>query len=342
MKTRYTIIGTLLLATLATAAPARALALPALTDGWTWGEPQEVEKFSKTVPLGKTGSVVVTNIAGDITVTGGAGDQVVIDAVKRGRTADDLRAIQIEVIAAEGRVEVATRYPRWNREEHRHDNSSVTYTLTIPRGAMLRVKSISGDVRVSTVDGELRAETVSGNVEVSQAGALDAAKSVSGDVTVKGAASAGTLGAGSVSGDVSLWNVKARAIEGSTVSGDVTLNDVTCERVGGKSVSGSIKFSGTLAKSGRYALQSHSGDVWVKVPATAGFEVSASSFSGDIDSQLPLTVRFGGTDEPRGPRRQAIRGTYGDGSATLELTSFSGSIRIVSAGGTGAGAGAKK
>jgi hypothetical protein len=336
MKTRDAFVGTLLLAALAAAAPARALTVPAVTDSWAWGEPQEVEKFSKTVPLGKTGSVIVTNIAGDIVVTGGAGDQVVIDAVKRGRTVEDLKAVQIEVIAAEGRVEVATRYPKWNRDEHRHSNSSVSYTVTIPRGAMLRVKSISGDVRVSTVDGELRAETVSGDVEVSQAGALDAAKSVSGSVTVKGAASAGTLGAGSVSGDVSLWNVKARAIEGSTVSGDVTLNDVVCDRVAGKSVSGTIRFSGPLASSGRYALQSHSGDVWVKVPATAGFEVSASSFSGDINSDLPLTVRFGGTDEGRGPKRQAVRGTYGDGSATLELTSFSGNVRIVSAGGAGA------
>ena len=90
------------------------------------GDQQQTEKFSKTVPLPKGGSLDLSNISGDIVITGGAGDQVVIDAVKRGKTAEDLKLVQIEVAATATRVEVRTQYPR----ERRNVNVSVDYTVT--------------------------------------------------------------------------------------------------------------------------------------------------------------------------------------------------------------------
>jgi len=124
--------------------------------------------------------------------------------------------------------------------------------------------------------------------------------------------------------------LKALAVSGSSVSGDVELSDVTADRVSFKSVSGGLVFTGPLAKAGRYALKSHSGDVLVRLLNAAGFEVSATSFSGDIHSDVPLTIRFGGPDgdRRRGGRSQEIRGTFGDGSASLELQTFSGNVRI--------------
>lgn len=60
-----------------------------------------------------------------------------------------------------------------------------------------------------------------------------------------------------------------------------------------------------------------------------GFELNASSFSGTITSDLALTMTFGGDNERGRRRRQEIRGTFGDGSAVLELNAFSGNVRIV-------------
>ena len=92
---------------------------------------------------------------------------MVIDAVKRGRTAEDLKAVQIEVTATAARVEVRAQYPR----ERRNVNASVDFTVTVPRGASVRVNSVSGDLKVSTVDGGLTAETVSGDVDRDLGGA---------------------------------------------------------------------------------------------------------------------------------------------------------------------------
>jgi DUF4097 and DUF4098 domain-containing protein YvlB len=321
MKTLTCFIGLVVLGLVLTA-PAQAAA----HDGW--GDQALTEKFSKTVPLGKGGSFDLSNISGDVVITGGTGDQVVIDATKRGKTAEDLKAVQIEVTATATRVEVRTRYP----QEKRNINASVDFIVTVPRGAIVNVNSVSGDIKVSTIDGALRVNTVSGDVTVNAAAALEAARTVSGDVVVQTAGSTGDITAASVSGDVTLRGVKARGFDLNSVSGNVSLTDVICERVKANSVSGNMDFAGPLAKGGRYDFQSHSGDVTITTGAAVGFELSASSFSGDIKSDYELTVKFGGdaaASAGSGPRRQAIRGTFGDGSAVITLNSFSGDIRVV-------------
>jgi hypothetical protein len=63
-----------------------------------------------------------------------------------------------------------------------------------------------------------------------------------------------------------------------------------------------------------------------------GFELDANSFSGSIRSDLPLTASTGGTGgagrNDRGRRQHAVRGIYGNGSAVLHATTFSGSVVI--------------
>ncbi|MEW5982386.1 MAG: DUF4097 family beta strand repeat-containing protein [Acidobacteriota bacterium] len=303
--------------------PANAAAPGIDPPGWSTAQTQ-TEKFSKTVPLGRAGHFELSNISGDIVVTGVAGDQVVIEAVKRGRTADELKLVTIDVMASQGRVEVETRYPR----ESRNLNVSVYFTVMVPKDAEVRLNSVSGDIKASTIDGLFRAESVSGDVDINGIGNLEAAKSVSGDVIVESAGSPGELSVGSVSGDLELRNVKARSLDLSSVSGEITVTG-SCERLAAKSVSGTLRYAGPLSRGGRYELQSHSGDVIVETGEQVGFEVTASSFSGDINSDVALAMTFGGGREGRRGRRQEIRGTFGDGSAKLVLTAFSGDIRIV-------------
>lgn len=331
MNSTHRLVGILALAALVAAAPARASWSAADVPGDQ--QQLQTEKFSKTVPLPKGGSLDLSNISGDIVVTGGAGDQVVIDAVKRAKTAEDLKLVQIEVTASASRVEVRTQYP----QERRNVNVSVDFTVSVPRGAGVRLHSVSGDLKVATVDGGLTAETVSGDVVLTSAAQVEGARSVSGNVTVDSAGSEGDISFASVSGDVKLSQIKARGIEANSVSGGVTLAAVTCSRANVKSVGGDIVFGGPLAKGGRYILQSHSGDVTLNVIDKTGFEVNVGTFSGDITSDLQIVSTFGGEGERGQPGRKAksgpgqrLQGTFGDGGAILELTTFSGDVRIVS------------
>src|SRR5262249_9573488 len=171
--------------------------------------------------------------------------------------------------------------------------------------------------------GDLSANSISGTVRITNAGRISAAKSISGDVEIIETQTDGAIEANSISGGVTLRKVSARRIDVGSVSGAIAVQDVTSDRVAGHSISGAVEFSGPLAKGGRYELNSHSGDVRVMLVGSTGFEVDANSFSGSIRSDVPLKI--GGDD--RG-RRKSIQGVFGDGSAVLSLTSFSGSVTI--------------
>ncbi len=306
--------------------------------GSSWAAPgppsrpgdQHTEKFAKTVPLGKGGALDVANVSGDIIITGGRGDQVVINAVKRGKTADDLKALEIEVTATANRVQIRAGGSR----ERRKAKASVDFTISVPRHATVDVRSVSGDIKLTAVDGSSRAEAVSGDVVVAKAPQLEAAKTVSGDVTIDEAGSGGDLSVGSVSGDVRVRAVRVRSLDANIVSGKLHLLNVACERLKANSISGSLVFDGPLAKGGRYRFRSHSGDVTIYVDGKSGFELNASTFSGDITTGVELTPtagaegdRPGRTPTPGTGRR--VRGTLGDGGALIEINAFSGGVKIV-------------
>jgi DUF4097 and DUF4098 domain-containing protein YvlB len=337
-----TIAGIVALATLATGAPstAGAAARPfvaarshaaAVRAYQGRSGPEQTERFSRRIRLGRDGRVSIANIAGDITVTGGSGDEVAIEAVKRARgSASQLSTVRIEIDERAGSVDVRTEHTAWN------DRVSVDYTITVPAGASLDAHSVSGSVKVTGVRGSVRAETVSGAVSATDTPKLEAAKSVSGNVTVSGISVDGDLSASSVSGDVAARSVRARRVEVSSVSGELTLDDLVCDRLAAKSVSGSVEYTGGIGKGGSYDFNVHSGNVRLTLVNPSGFVLRATSFSGSVRSELPLTIGGDTGDRDRNNRRgrrggfdgRSLRATYGDGSADLTVRSFSGNIVI--------------
>jgi opacity protein-like surface antigen len=296
------------------------------------GRQEQTDRQSKTVRIGANGELTLENIAGDIVVTRGGGNDATIEVVKtaRARTAEEAREllglVTVTVVERGGRAEVKTIYPSDDRRNYRRNSSvSVNYNVSAPPNTRVTIASVSGSVRVSDIKGDLSANSVSGAVRIANAGRIGGAKSVSGDVEVVDTQSDGPIEAQSVSGSVLLRKLTARRVEVASVSGSVTIEDVQCDRVEAHSVSGNVDFAGALARGGRYELNSHSGDVRVAVAGTAGFEVDANSFSGSVHSDFPLSAQGG--DERRGRRRE-LRGVFGDGSAVLDITSFSGSVVI--------------
>lgn len=292
--------------------------------------PEQTERFSRKVKVGRDGRISIDNIAGSIVVTGGAGDEVSIEAVKRTRgDRSELAAVRITVDERAGRVEVRTEGEQ--SRSRRGSQVSVDYTVTVPSSASVDLHSVSGSMRVAGVHGSVRAETVSGNVTTTDTPKLEVAKSISGDVSLTGAAAEGDLSAASVSGSVTARGLKAHGLDLGSISGDIILSDVTCDRLGIKSVSGSVEYAGSILKGGRYEINSHSGSVRLTLSNPPGFELTANSFSGTIRSDFPLIIG-GDRDRDRGRRRGAdnrsIRATFGDGSATVTVRTFSGDIVI--------------
>jgi DUF4097 and DUF4098 domain-containing protein YvlB len=295
--------------------------------------PELTDRFSGVYTIDADGAVDLTQIAGDVRVVTGRGNEVRIEAIKRVRHRDPeearrlLNALRVDVTTIGNRVEVRTVYPRSGTT--RNWSGSVDYTLTVPERAAVAVKTVSGDVTVANVRGEVRAETVSGDVEVSDTPNLVIAKTVSGDVRAR-AIAASTLTLGTVSGTVVASGLKVRTLDCGSVSGNLQLSDLEVERLSAKTMSGNVEFAGSLVRGGRYEFQAHSGNVRLVLPAnTSGFDMDASTFTGSVRSDFPVTLRSVGGSDRRQSTTRAIRGSFGDAGAILSLRSFSGSVVIV-------------
>ena len=283
--------------------------------------PERTERFSRKLMLARDGSVAVANISGDIVVTGGPGDEVSIEAVKRTHcAASQLAEVQIVVDDRAGRVDIRTDISRMRL------GVSVDYTITVPAAASVDLHSVSGSLRLTGVRGAGRAETVSGDITTSNASRLELAKSVSGDLDLSGTSEAGDLNVSTVSGDVQARGVKARSLTISSVTGDVALTDVTTDRLAAKTLSGDLRYSGALARGGRYELTTYSGELRLTPASNTGFDLDAKTFSGSIRSELPLTLPA--DIRARGLKNSLAHATFGDGSAALSVHTFSGDIVI--------------
>jgi DUF4097 and DUF4098 domain-containing protein YvlB len=294
--------------------------------------PEYTETFSKTVRLGNSGRFELSNISGDVTITGGGGQEVRIQATKRvhERSQSDadqvLRALAIEVVEGSGFVQVRSE----GVPSRRNAGASIDYNVAVPNGAAVSLRTLSGNVRVSNIKGELRVESTSGDIAISSATRLRQLKAISGNVDLTDI-EGDDIVTNVWSGDVGVRNLKARSLDMEGISGDLRLVDAQCDRVNLKTLSGDIEYSGRLARNGRYDVQSHSGDVRLTPLGNAAFEFEASTFNGDIRSDFTTnnpsvaSSAFAG----RRPVNRTVRGSVGQGGAIVSLRSFSGDVLIV-------------
>ena len=297
--------------------------------------PEQVDKVIQSIKVGDGASLDLSHLAGDIRITAGSASEIKIDATKRVRSRDAdeakrvLAALRVDINTFNNRVEIRTTYPR--RGQFGGNLSAIVdYVITVPPSAVVALKSISGDISVTNVKGEVRAETVSGDATVTGTPNVSVAKTISGDVTARDIGTQNTLVLSSVSGTVLGTGLKVRALEAGSVSGNVRLVGSEVERLEAKSVSGNIEFDAPLTKGGRYEFASHSGNVRILLSGNTGFELDADAFSGNVRSDVPVTLRSVGAQDGRDRRssNRAIRGSVGDASAYVAIRSHSGSVVI--------------
>jgi hypothetical protein len=288
--------------------------------------PETTERVSNRFKVGPNGTLDISNISGRIVVNADGTDTIVVDAVKRIRSREaDVQGqlAQTSVTMSEhgGRVEVRTTYTG------RNNRAWVDYSVAAPAGTTVYAHSISGDITITNIKGEVRIDAVSGDVDAAGAAGATLVRTVSGDASVSGVSNQNELRVSSVSGTVTVNGAKVRSLDADSISGDVQLRDVTCDRLTARSISGTLSFDGPLAKGGRYEFKAQSGDIRLALVGDPGFEVDAGSFSGNVRSDLPVTTRSGDA-QSGGRSHRGIHGVHGDGGAQLVLTSFSGDITI--------------
>lgn len=277
-----------------------------------------------------SGSVRVTGWSrGEVQVTGNlsrSGDQVVLDG--GGRTVE---------------VRVASR--------NGGRGGPATLEIRVPAGSTVEVSAGSAPITVNGVTGSVEAESTSGPVTVQGNARSIEVMAQSGPVTIEGQTetldvtamsgpvrvtanvrqratiealsgpvellgSVGEVQVSAMSGPVRVANATGR-VEIEAVSGNVTLNG-TRLRGNVESVSGNLVVGGSVG--GALSLESHGGNVELRLPSGTNAQVEVETFSGGLRSE------FGNGSGERGRERHV---TIGRGGPTVSISTFSGDVKLL-------------
>ncbi len=295
-------------------------ALPVAAKAQDFDDERYLTKIDTVVAFDAHGTVDLSLISGQMKVAAWDRQQVkVVASIVNGDG-------RLHFSAGRSKISLEVETDGSGRQRHRGSGGDARYEVTVPRGTRLVLEAVSGDILATGVGGEVEAQSVSGNVDVSDASRDATLSAVSG--SVRAANISGDLHVESVSGDVTVQGAIAE-IHAESVSGRISLQGIRSSSVRTETVSGSLTYSGSIDAGGRYTFDTHSGTVRLNLPANVGAVFSVQTFSGDIDSDFPVTMQPG---QGRGSHDR-FEFTIGDGKAKVSAESFSGRIIINRAGG---------
>jgi hypothetical protein len=185
-------------------------------------------------------------------------------------------------------------------------DQTADYSFDVPMGTNLEIRNPQGSVRIEKFQGDdTSVESVGGAIFVS-------------DFT-------GHLFVRSIGGNIQVIRASGR-VEAYSITGDLHFVSPTTSKLRGSTTSGRILFEGDFPDGGDYSLSEYSGDMEIFCPPSASFELFAKTVRGKLENEMPMTIRH----QPATPERSrnSLFGTHLTGKATVNLQSFSGTIRI--------------
>jgi hypothetical protein len=179
------------------------------------------------------------------------------------------------------------------------------YTLDVPVGASLEIRNPQGRIRVEGMQADATVQSVGGNISI---------RDYSGHLSVH-----------SVAGDIEVIRPSGN-VDAYSVTGNLHFISPATTRLHASTTSGSILYEGDFTGRGDYTLSAYSGDVEIVCPPSASYELRAKTLKGKVINTMPMTHRRESAS-PLGASNSLL-GTHNTGKANVELTSFSGNIRI--------------
>ncbi len=259
------------------------------------------------------GSVMVTNISGEVIVSGWDRDEVEITGtlgnnVERLDFVRDGDVTVIEVI-----------YPKDGTSSEGSD-----LNIRVPKASELEVKAVSAHIEVEGVQGRQRLRSVSGDVRTEVFGADVEAETVSGDVSATGRNEPTHTSLTTVSGRIETRGVSGE-LDASTVSGRIDAEGDVLSWARLKTTNGRIKVDSGLASEGRFDLGTTNGRVELMLDTDKDLDVDAQTFNGEIDNCFGET-----STKARYTTERTLRFQKGEANRTVRIRTMNGPIEICS------------
>ena len=264
--------------------------------------PRPPQRFERHFAVKGRPVVILQNVSnGRIEVKSSKNAEVVVAATQASNK------IGIVAEQAEERIDVAATILDGSAPANELE---ANFQLTVPEETELQLKTQTGLVYVEQVMGDMTLQSVAGDIHL---------KEVSGYIVVR--TTGGSLVCTQCAGKLNF----------SSISGNAQVVQPGLSNVTLFTMSGNILFDGDFIRTGIYSMKSGKGTVEVHFSGSDSFDLNAQTATGTVDNQAEAYLK----PDSHGVRRMASRftkglfGTVGSGLAKVELSSYSGTIRIL-------------
>ena len=185
-----------------------------------------------------------------------------------------------------------------------------SFDITVPEETELQIHTTSmGTIYVEQVYGDMTLESVAGDVHLKEVSGYIIVKTVSGSLLCLQCA--GKLNFTSISGSSQFLQSQLSNLNVSTTSGN-------------------ILYDGDFLRSGIYTMKSGRGLVEVRFSGNDSFDLKAQTTTGTVDNQAQdfLKPDSHGLKHLSSKFAKSLAGSVNAGLAQVNLSSFSGTIRI--------------
>jgi DUF4097 and DUF4098 domain-containing protein YvlB len=298
--------------------------------------PSASGSFDRTLSVSGPIRLELNNTSGDVSITGSADGKVHIHGTARasgmGFESPDKR---VSDLVGNPPIEQHGNTIRIGEEMRRLRNVSVSYTIEVPRETEIASRVLSGAQTIQNVRGPVKAEAASGSIDVSHVDQLTQLSSLSGSIRadhigddIRANSASGAVTVSDIKGDVRISALSGSTqitkpggrVDASTASGSVDVEGASSD-VKAHAASGRVNVQGNPGASSYWDLKTASGSVQMGVPANANFHLAAEAVSGEIKSDIPVTVEEQG--------KHSLRARVGNGNGgRVEVHTVSGEIRL--------------
>lgn len=124
------------------------------------------DTWSRTYKIAPSGRFELINVNGRITASPAEGSEVVVEGRRTAKARSDegakelLGRLEIREEVSESSVRVESRPPRLSG----FSSHQIEWTIKVPKGVVLDVRTVNGGVRLNDLENEIRAKTTNGGV----------------------------------------------------------------------------------------------------------------------------------------------------------------------------------
>ncbi len=256
------------------------------------------EPIRRSFDTGENAVLLLRTHVGTIVVVGWDQNHVEVQA----RPASD--AIDVMIFGEGQKVTVQSDL---QQEELSAEDARVDFEIHVPRRSTVRLNTQQGEIEVENIEGDVTVEGVSAAVVISDVHGHISIRTVDGPIQLT--ASDGHIKAESIQGDLRFTRVSGPELVANTNSG-------------------TIRYEGDFGQGGTYVLNNYSAPIEIFASEQASFDFTARAVEGLIESNLSLRPIPVSNVFRRIPPNKFLRGRVNSGQSTVEVTSYSGTIRV--------------